>query len=390
MVSVWIQFSDGVVTPLDIYDFKDFSIFVTSIDESIVSIQQSNLIKFPIVIAEGEGQGPLVKVDFLISESCQKSKRKSVLAVANGYIKVKFGQNDAISPSEREYDEEEIENHTSDRRQKITDHDNYGSDGRVDGSVIERDKSAIRKGSPTARSVLNNRMYGNRFSKDSPLQNIPIDFTNFPAQVDLPKSSGEAEDNDLMQEHRGLSDLEIGMYALLGVFCLAILVFLINCATFALKYRHKQMPVEGQANLTHSHDWVWLGNETELLESTPDISPQQDEHTTVIDRGIILEESHHLFNGNTQKNVQSLPHRSGEETEKTSKNKKNDPLHSPTSKRKRVKFTTFTTIPADDSCPTVKSLLTANEDDIKWVCQDMDMGESKDLRNYMQKFKDKI
>ncbi|XP_077317945.1 transmembrane protein 132C [Lithobates pipiens] len=390
VVSVWIQFSDGVVTPLDIYDSKDFSIFATSLDESIVSTQQSSLIKLPIVIAEGEGQGALVKVDFMISESCQKSKRKSVLAVGNGYIKVKFGQNDAISPGGTEYDEEDIENHTSDRRQKTTDQDRYGSDGRYDGSVLERDKSAIRKGSTTARSVLNNRMYGNRFSEDSPLQNIPIDFTNFPAQVDLPKSNGEAEDNDLMQAHRGLSDLEIGMYALLGVFCLAILVFLINCATFALKYRHKQMPVEGQANLTHSHDWVWLGNETELLESTPDISPQQDEHTTIIDRGITLEESHHLFNGNTQKNVQSHSHRSGEETEKTVKNKKNDPLHSPTSKRKRVKFTTFTTIPADDSCPTVKSLLTANEDDIKWVCQDMDLGESKDLRNYMQKFKDKI
>ena len=34
---------------------------------------------------------------------------------------------------------------------------------------------------------------------------------------------------------RGLSDLEIGMYALLGVFCLAIMVFLINCVSFAFR-----------------------------------------------------------------------------------------------------------------------------------------------------------
>ncbi|XP_068099864.1 transmembrane protein 132C isoform X2 [Hyperolius riggenbachi] len=387
VVSVWIQFSDGVVTPLDIYDYKDFAISVASLDESVVSTQQSSPLKWPIVIAEGEGQGPLVKVDFMISESCQKSKRKSVLAVGNGYIKVKFGQNDAISTGGSEYDEMEIENHTSDRRQKISDHDRYGNDGRYDGSAMERDKSSIRKSSTTARSVLNNRMDGNRFSEDSPLQNIPIDFTNFPAQVDLPKGNEETEDNDLIHAARGLSDLEIGMYALLGVFCLAILVFLINCATFALRYRHKQIPIEGQANLAHSHDWVWLGNETELLESTPDVSPQQDEHTTIIDRGLPLEENHHLFNGNVQKSPMT---RSSEEVEKSNKNKKNDPLHSPTSKRKRVKFTTFTTIPADDSCPTVNSLLTANEDDIKWVCQDMDLGESKDLRNYMQKLKDKI
>ncbi|XP_069612141.1 transmembrane protein 132C [Ranitomeya imitator] len=390
VVSVWIQFSDGLVTPLDIYDPKDFTISATSLDESIVSTHQINPVKWPTVIAESEGQGPLVKIDFMISEACQKSKRKSILAVGNGYIKVKFGQSDAISPGETEYDEEEIENHTSDRRQKVSDPDRYGSDGRYDGSLLERDKSAIRKGSTTARSVINGRMDGNKLSEDSPLQNIPIDFTNFPGQVDLPKSNGEIEDNDLLNASRGLSDLEIGMYALLGVFCLAILVFLINCATFALKYRHKQLPIEGQANMTHSHDWVWLGNETELLESTPDVSPQQDEHTTIIDRGITLEESHHLFNGNSQKNLQGQTHQPMEETEKAMKNKKNDPLHSPTSKRKKVKFTTFTTIPADDSCPTVNSLLTANEDDIKWVCQDMDLGESKDLRNYMQKLKDKI
>ncbi|XP_053555753.1 transmembrane protein 132C [Bombina bombina] len=387
VISTWIQFSDGLVTPLDIYDFKEFSITATSLDGSVVSTQQSSLLRWPTILAEGEGQGPLIKLDMMISEACQKSKRKSILAVGYGHIKVKFGQNDANSQVGREYGGEEIENHTSDRRQKVSDNERYGNDGRFDESSQDRDKSSIRKGSTTARSVLN-RVDGSRLSDDGHLQNIPIDFTNFPAQVDLPKSTEELEDNDLMHAPRGLSDLEIGMYALLGVFCLAILVFLINCATFALKYRHKQLPMEGQANMTHSHDWVWLGNETELLESTPEISPQQDEHTTIIDRGPTLEDTNHIFNGNTQKNVQSQIHRSAEQTDKVLKDKKNEPLHSPTSKRKRVKFTTFTTIPADDSCPTVNSILTGNEDDIKWVCQDMDLGESEDLRNYIQKYKE--
>ncbi|XP_075424820.1 transmembrane protein 132C isoform X3 [Ascaphus truei] len=389
VVSSWIQFSDGLVTPLDIYDSKDFSISATSLDESIVSTHQSSLLKWPSVIAEGEGQGPLIKIDMMISEACQKSKRKSVLAVGHGHIKVKFGQSDGNSQVGSEYGGDEIENHTSDRRQKVSDHERYGNDGRFDGSSLEHDKSATRKGSTTARSVLNSRVDGNRLSDDGQLQNIPIDFTNFPAQVDLPKSNGELEDNDLVHA-RGLSDLEIGMYALLGVFCLAILVFLINCATFALKYRHKQIPIEGQASMTHSHDWVWLGNETELLESTPDLSPQQDEHTTIIDRGTSLEESNHLFNGSSRKNVQTQIHMSADQTEKPLKDQKIEPLHSPTSKRKRVKFTTFTTIPADDGCPTVNSLLAGNEDDIKWVCQDMDLAESKELRNYMQKYKEKI
>ncbi|XP_032864300.2 transmembrane protein 132C [Tyto alba] len=397
VVSTWIQFSDSSVTPLDIYDSKDFSLSAVSLDEAVVSIRQNAALEWPVVAAEGEGQGTLIKVDMIISEACQKSKRKSVLAVGNGNIKVKFGQNDADSDTGGDYDDDEIENHASDRRHKVSDQERYGQDGRYYGSSsAEREEGAIRKVSTTVKSIIknkvikNNRLDGGKVSDDSQLQNIPIDFTNFPAQVDLPKGSAGMEENDLVQTPRGLSDLEIGMYALLGVFCLAILVFLINCATFALKYRHKQVLVEGQATTTHSHDWVWLGNEAELLENTADSSPQQDEHTTIIDRGSGCEESNQLLNGSAQKNIQSQVHKCADSGGKLGKEQKSEPLHSPTSKRKRVKFTTFTTIPPDDGCPTVNSILSSNDDDIKWVCQDMDLGDSKEIRNYMEKFKDKM
>ncbi|XP_071619214.1 transmembrane protein 132C isoform X2 [Heliangelus exortis] len=397
VVSTWIQFSDSSVTPLDIYDAKDFSLSAVSLDEAVVSIQQNTASEWPLVAAEGEGQGTLIKVDMMISEACQKSKRKSVLAVGNGSIKVKFGQNDADSDAGGDYDADEIENHASDRRHKVSDQDRYGQEGRYHGSSsAEREEGAMRKVSTTAKSVIknkvikNSRLDGGKLSDDSQLQNIPIDFTNFPAQVDLPKGNAGMEENDLVQTPRGLSDLEIGMYALLGVFCLAILVFLINCATFALKYRHKQILVEGQTTMTHSHDWVWLGNETELLENTADASPQQDEHTTIIDRGSGCEESNQLLNGSAQKNIQSQVHSCADSGGKTGKEQKPEPLHSPTSKRKRVQFTTFTTIPPDDGCPTVNSILSSNDDDIKWVCQDMDLGDSSKIRNYMEKFKDKV
>ncbi|MBZ3874490.1 Transmembrane protein 132C [Sciurus carolinensis] len=78
--------------------------------------------------------------------------------------------------------------------------------------------------------------------REALLQNIPIDFTNFPALLGLPGAGAGLEGNGLLQVPRGLSNLEISMYALLGVYCLTILVFLINCTTFALKYRQKQFP----------------------------------------------------------------------------------------------------------------------------------------------------
>ena len=343
-------------------------------------------------MAEGEGQGPLVRVDLTIAEACQKSKRKSVLAVGMGSIRVKFGQNDADSSPGVDYEEAEIKNHASDRRQKAQEGPFYGS------ASAEREEGVLRRGNPTAKSLLDNkvgknsRLDGGRLAGEGQLQTIPIDFANFPAQVDLPQAGDGRGAGDLVQTPRGLSDLEIGMYALLGVFCLAILVFLITCATFALKYRHKQVPLEGQASVTHSHDWVWLGNEAELLENAGDGSPPQDEHTTIIDRGPGgFEESNRLLlNGGSQKQGQSQIPRPGDSGGKQGRDQKHEPLHSPTSKRKKVKFTTFTTIPADDGCPTVNSILGGTEEDIKWVCQDVGVGAPKELRDYLEKFKDKV
>ncbi|XP_061240515.1 transmembrane protein 132C [Bos javanicus] len=392
VVSTWLQFSDGSVTPLDIYDTKDFTLTATSLDEAIVSVPQPRSPRWPTVMAEGEGQGPLVRVDLTIAEACQKSKRKSVLAVGVGSVRVKFGQNDANSSPGVDYEEGEIKNHASDRRQKAQEGPFYGS------SSAEREEGVLRRGNPTAKSLLDNkvgknsRLDGGRLAGEGQLQTIPIDFANFPAQVDLPQAGGGRGASDLVQTPRGLSDLEIGMYALLGVFCLAILVFLINCATFALKYRHKQVPLEGQASVTHSHDWVWLGNEAELLENVGDSSPPQDEHTTIIDRGPGgFEESNRLLlNGGSQKQGQSQIPRPADSGGKQGRDQKHEPLHSPTSKRKKVKFTTFTTIPADDGCPTVNSILGGTEEDIKWVCQDVGVGAPKELRDYLEKFKDNV
>ncbi|KAE8292426.1 Transmembrane protein 132C Precursor [Larimichthys crocea] len=171
---------------------------------------------------------------------------------------------------------------------------------------------------------------------------------------------------------------------LLGVFCLAILVFLINCISYTLKYRHKELSIEGQENMNHAHDWVWLGNEAELLESQISLSPQQEEQTSMMDSSSGLEEGSHLLNGGSaQKNVQGQVHRAAD-TGCIAKDSKGD---SPTTKRKRVKFTTFTTIPSDSSYPTVNTLTGSHSQDIKWVCQDVELGDSKELRNYMERGK---
>ncbi|XP_078083169.1 transmembrane protein 132C-like [Mustelus asterias] len=396
IISGWIQFSDNSLTPLDIYDPKDFTLTVTSREEAVISTYQDLQLRWPVITAEGEGQGNLLKVELVISEICQKSKRKSILAVGSSKVQVKFGQSDAGSKGggDDSGGEGDLENRASDRRQKNADQDRPGQNGRyVSSATADREESSMRKESTTAKASLNRKVNGiDQLSEgDSQLQNIPLDAANFPSNDLTRNSAGDEsmDENDLVQAPRGLTDLEIGMYALLGVFCLAILVFLINCVMFALKYRHKRIPTEAQGNMNHSHDWVWLGNETELLENAADISPQQlCEHTTVIDRAAGFEESNHLLNGGSQKNVQGQVHRSAHCSE--GKERKDEPLNSPTTKRKRVKFTTFTTIPPDDGCPATNSILLGNEEDIKWVCQDMGLGESHELRNYMERIHDNV
>ncbi|XP_041078676.1 transmembrane protein 132C-like [Polyodon spathula] len=391
IISAWIQFSDGSVTPLNIYDPKDFTVTATSLDEAVVSTYQDSPMKWPVIIAEGEGQGALVKVEMVICEACQKSKRKSILAVGNGSIKVKFGQKDADQMGGRADNgqgEGTLENSASDRRQKAE--DKAGQEGwKYNSASSDREEGAMRKVSTTTKTTITSRVDGGKLSGGGgQVQNIPIDFTNFPAQVDLPGRGGES---DLSQTPRGLSDLEIGMYALLGVFCLAILVFLVNCVTFTLKYSHKQVPEVEQGNMNHAHDWVWLGNEAELLQHHHlDNTAQQDECTTIIDKEEGHEESKYLLNGGCQKSIQGQVHRPADPG-CNGKDLRKDPVNSSTSKRKQVKFTSFATVlPDEGSGPYSSSVLIGNEDNIKWVCQDMDLGQSTEIRTYMERLQDNL
>ncbi|ERE76010.1 transmembrane protein [Cricetulus griseus] len=375
IVSSWILFSDGSVTPLDIYDPKDFSVSVSSLDEMVVSVQPNLQTRWPIVVAEGEGQGPLIKLEMSISESCQKNKRKSTLAVGKGSVKVRFepgmheqqgGSND-IEGINREY-----KGHLSNSIEREGSQERAAQEWFHGVPVGHEDRT---NKSTTPQSPMGGKL----------LKGGADAFTSFPTQGKLPESNNPG---DLTMTSRGLTDLEIGMYALLCVFCLAILVFLINCVAFAWKYRHKRFAVSEQGNIPHSHDWVWLGNEVELLENPVDITLPSEECTTMIDRGLQFEERNFLLNGSSQKTFHSQLLRPPDYVYE--KELKNEPMGSSGPKRKRVKFTSYTTILPEDGGPYTNSILFDSDDSIKWVCQDMGLGDSQDFRDYMERLQDQI
>ncbi|KFO88408.1 Transmembrane protein 132E, partial [Buceros rhinoceros silvestris] len=335
LLSLWISYSDGTTVPLSLYDPKDYNLVVSSLDEKVVSVTQDRA--FPLVVAESEGAGELLRAELVICESCQKTKRKSVLFTALASVRVHFG-----SEEDPTYD---------------YDH------------VPSKPGLAETGASTTLRAEVERKAEPSEDSKMSSASHPTEDFPTIPT--------------GFVQVTRGLTDLEIGMYALLGVFCLAILVFLINCIVFVLKYRHKRIPPEGQTNMDHSHHWVFLGN-GQPLRAHNDLSPQPESPGNPLENVQTCCHGDHHSSGSSQTSVQSQVHGRGDGG--STRDQSEDPLNSPTSKRKRVKFTTFATLPSDELA--YNSIPIADEEDLEWVCQDMGLQDPEELHNYIRRIKE--
>uniref|UniRef100_A0A8B9RUH5 Transmembrane protein 132E n=1 Tax=Accipiter nisus TaxID=211598 RepID=A0A8B9RUH5_9AVES len=338
LLSLWISYSDGTTAPLSLYDPKDYNLVVSSLDEKVVSVTQDRA--FPLVVAESEGAGELLRAELVICESCQKTKRKSVLFTALASVRVHFG-----SEEDPTYD---------------YDH------------VPSKPGLAETGASTTLRAEVERKAEPSEDSRMSSASHPTEDFPTIPT--------------GFVQVTRGLTDLEIGMYALLGVFCLAILVFLINCIVFVLKYRHKRIPPEGQTNMDHSHHWVFLGN-GQPLRAHNDLSPQPESPGNPLENVQTCCHGDHHSSGSSQTSVQSQVHGRGDGSSGGStRDQSEDPLNSPTSKRKRVKFTTFATLPSDELA--YNSIPIADEEDLEWVCQDMGLQDPEELHNYIRRIKE--
>ncbi|KAM8834851.1 transmembrane protein 132E isoform 1-T1 [Synchiropus picturatus] len=356
-LSVWMLFSDNTAATLGYFDPKDYNFNASTLDDKVVSVSQEPQQRWPVVVAEGEGSGELLRVEMTICEACQKTKRKSVIASAAAYVKVRFGPEE--DSEEEGTTEGEIELAPFTRRPVV--------DPNVGGRVYET-------------------------SNEQPAS-VPIDYTNFPtiSNQEQPTESDveeeeEEEEDEFVHSPRNMTDLEIGMYALLGVFCLAILVFLINCIVFVLKYRHKRIPPEGQANMDHSHHWVFLGN-GQPLRAHCELSPQQMESpSNPLDAVPTCCHGDHHSSGSSQTSVQSQVHGRGDGSSGGSTKENGEEASSPTSKRKRVKFTTFTTLPTEEL--PYNSIPIADAEDIQWVCQDMGFQDPEELHDYMRRIKE--
>ncbi|GCB81048.1 hypothetical protein scyTo_0022748, partial [Scyliorhinus torazame] len=229
-LSLWLHYSDGTTAPLQLYSSEDYSLTVRSLDEQVVSVRGQEAGAEPAaVVAEGEGGGQLLQVKMAVPAVCQKGKRKGglVLALVRAGVDVRFSREEEDANREAEAVDTRV----------FPDWEHH------DTRLSEREEGAMWV-EGTTRRLHPERRGGKRAPSDSaaldPRLRDHLPKTEAPTPLQpLPGFGGE----EFSLTFKGVTDLEIGMYALLGIFCLAILVFFINCVTFVLKYRRKELPL---------------------------------------------------------------------------------------------------------------------------------------------------
>ncbi|XP_074547138.1 transmembrane protein 132D [Halichoeres trimaculatus] len=436
VVSCWIQFSDGTVAPLELFDRSIYSLTVSTPDQAVATVRRTPKSTFVVAQGEGEGRGVLVRVELRICEECQKSKRKSKLAVGTGLLRVNFqggGRGLAASGTDRNraFDggASELVGELRTTQRTFIGMDKWFSRGTVGNqpgntqAETTTSTSSLTKNMPphvvwigtTARATRSSTFAVSPLITTTTRPNVytplgtlrPIaptvgfmgkgegqrksfgnmfDNPNSPPKKDSPRpdttpkreppkaKSPKVIESDLIRTFKAMSDLEICLYALVGVSCIAILAFLINCASYNLCFRNNKTPIQaGPAPIgvlkDHKHDWVWLGSNNHGTPHAPcppaQVStlkrephrPLEPRHsgdpaghktlptvstTNVPERTATLGRSRTSSQQQFQKKaIDPMANRSAT---LLARPHRCEPLHSPTSKRNQVQFTTFTTL----------------------------------------------
>ncbi|XP_069562705.1 transmembrane protein 132D [Brachyistius frenatus] len=437
VVSCWVQFSDGAVAPLELFDRSIYSLTVSSPDERVATVRRTPQSTFVVAQGVGEGQGALVRVELRICEECQKSKRKSKLAVGIGLLKINFqsssraGQEGADGNKDLDGGASEVVGEvkaTVTSQSSVTDMDKWLLRSKVPirqastlaetttsttyvqprvvwiGTTTKASRETIynvfttattprskpslstQKGNdkPAAVGVVSRgagqkKSYGNMLDNANSPPNKDISKAEVTPEKEPPKSkTPKLIESDLIRTFKAMSDLEIGMYALVGVSCVAILAFLLNCASYNLCFRNHKTPIQAGPAPSgdpkdHKHDWVWLGGNN---HSTPapgapaQVSTlKRESHRPLESRHSIDSKAHRSLEGTLPTvSTATIPERTATlGRSRTSSQQqhyqtkaidpmanrsatllarphRSEPLHSPTSKRNQVQFTTFTTL----------------------------------------------
>lgn len=389
VVSIWLEFSDHTLAPIELYGWRDLALSLSSLNPRVVSARLDEEQDRPLVVAEGAGQGSLLQVGLHSPDACRKGRHRAPLAQSTVWLDVHLGQR--LPPTSGPLQQQPHPRGESPFQR---------AEGAMSGEAVT-----------VAAATESGKGLRRRPGGEGPPM-TKFEGPGGSSYEDAEPEEEEEEEDEMVKAPEKVTDLEIGMYVLLGVFCLAIFIFLINCVVFVLRYQRKEPPDAGAgaaSSAQQPHNWVWLGTDQEELSRQLDLCSQhcQDQPLAPASTGdgscccCVGPE------GRMEPVARESPAPPGPEPDAaastvgpaapggpalttTLSRKKNG--REGGGRRKRVEFVTFAaplgSAPSPPaSAPAVQSILVAGEDDIRWVCEDMGLRDPEELRSYMERIR---
>ncbi|XP_026705932.1 transmembrane protein 132A [Athene cunicularia] len=341
----------------------------SSLDPAVATVGGSPSVPAarPWVVAEGPGRGALLQLSLHPPDACRRGRhRAAALATVTAWLEVGTGRRAPTSGSPP------------------------GGPPRA-SSPFPRAEGAMSGEAVTAASEPRRRDPAGVGPASTKLQGLGSSSEEEEEEGYGRNRAGgeeEEEEDEMVKAPERVTDLEIGMYVLLGVFCLAIFIFLINCIFFVLRYQQKELPDAGTApSAPQPHNWVWLGTDQEELSRqldrrqpeppAPEVAPEAGRCCCGVPPGTAPGSETGVVPPSTPTPGAPLPRKEG--------------VTPGGGRRKRVEFVTFASprVPEEppQPAPNVQSILVASEDDIRWVCEDMGLRDPEELRSYMERIR---
>lgn len=345
-LSLWLSFSDHTLAPAELYNHHDLGLSVSAEEPGSVLPAEEQGAHLRVVVSGAGAEGLPLHVALHPPEPCRRGRHRVPLASGTAWL----GQPPAPTPapalpsSPAQSSSPAPEASVGGGRRAAG---SVGGSGDVRGKFEQTEEEAGKE------------------------------------EAEAREEEEEEGEEEMVPAPQRVTELELGMYALLGIFCLAILIFLVNGVVFVLRYQRKEPP-DGAADPAspQPHNWVWLGTDQEELSRQLDRQspgPPKGEGGCPCESGgggeaLTLAQAQAPAGGTTSSSGTLARKEAG-------------------GRRKRVEFVTFAPAPPAQlpeepvGAPAVQSILVAGEEDIRWVCEDMGLKDPEELRSYMERIR---
>jgi hypothetical protein len=260
------------------------------------------------VIAVGSGEGDLLAVSLELPDDCH-DKHVEPLAIAPVYVHVN------LDTAKRERNNNNVfkVNNNNNNSSKSSSANNSGKRNRKKGEQQQQQHRRQQHGMDSIGSNSNN-YHGMSSMKSVDMGDLSEILSNIALRDDNSRDNADrgppyrppAANNPggqpsyyggsasggsngfSLHPHETATTLEVGMYILLGVFCVAIAVFMASCFVYASKQNNSRflpsaahhhpglVMMQQQHHSNHhksrsvqnAHDWVWLGRQSTTLDGS--------------------------------------------------------------------------------------------------------------------------